>query len=333
MILGILITILLIGIIGYLCYKHLTIGIFLLGNQLEDKISEFEEIKTDIVNEVKTIVSDAKSTIGSLCKEEKANAVKFGEVSTLLKSVGEELKDNRKSLNTLNSALGDTRIRGAWGERLLEDILLNLGLLEGINYHKQSNEIQGIRPDFTFVLPSGIKLNVDSKFPLNNYLKYHEASLQKDKDEYAKKFIKDVKDRVKEVCDKNYIAPENGTVDFAVVFIPNDMVLNFIMEQDVTFMDFCFDNKIIMASPWSMYVILAVVRQASHLYKLDKNTVKNLAIIQKFRKEWLNYKNTDSKIDKKLNEINSSRDEITGVRTRQLEKVLEEIDGLGNLGE
>ena len=280
----------------------------------------------DIEKRIKTLVENAQN-IAAIA--EKTTERRFGEVTTLIKNANDKTDFVTKSINNLNSALGDTRIRGQLGEKIAEDILQALGYVEGINYIKQSKEVEGIRPDFTFPLPSGIRMNMDSKFPLNNYLKYHNTTSENDKKEYLKKFLKDIRDRLKEITTKEYINPLEGTTDFAIIFIPSDAVLWFVMSNDPEFIDYALENKIVVCSPWSLYVILSVVRHSSQLYKLDKATAKGLKAIQLFRKEWGAYKAEDAKIDKKLGELETTRDSVVGVRTRQLDKILADIDRLG----
>jgi len=68
------------------------------------------------------------------------------------------------------------------GERMAEDVLRMAGLVRNINYLKQKTLTNNnLRPDFTFLLPNELKLNMDVKFPLNNYMKYIEAEAETDK--------------------------------------------------------------------------------------------------------------------------------------------------------
>ena len=72
--------------------------------------------------------------------------------------------------------------RGEWGERMAEDILRLVGLVEGINYIKQKTlEGSSGRPDYTFFLPNSMKINMDVKFPLDNYQNYLDAQTDHDK--------------------------------------------------------------------------------------------------------------------------------------------------------
>jgi len=88
-----------------------------------------------------------------------------------------ELANQLQKLSTttdfLNRALADKSARGQWGERMADDILKLIGFQEGVNYHRQKT-IEGsrTRPDFTFILPQNAVLNMDVKFPFDNYLKY-----------------------------------------------------------------------------------------------------------------------------------------------------------------
>ena len=76
-----------------------------------------------------------------------------------------ELADTTTQLRQI---LSSSQARGQWGERMVEDILSFIGLTEGINYEKQSQEGSD-RPDFKFNLPDGKHINMDVKFPLSHY--------------------------------------------------------------------------------------------------------------------------------------------------------------------
>ena len=116
------------------------------------------------------------------------------------------------------------------------------------------------------------------------------------------------------------------------MFIPNDSVLNFVQDNDPAFLElFALDNKVVVCSPWSLYIVLSIVRQASQLYKLEKKTIQAVNYIQSFKKQWAAYKDADDKIDKKLTEVNTVRDTVTGTRSRMLEKVLNDIEKLDDI--
>jgi len=107
---------------------------------------------------------------------EKDRVEKFGELASHLKIVGEQTRTLTQSTNTLREALASTKARGQWGERMAEDVLRFAGFIENVNYLKQKTIAgTGSRPDFTFLLPNDLKLNMDVKFPLDNYMRFLEA--------------------------------------------------------------------------------------------------------------------------------------------------------------
>jgi len=176
-----------------------------------------------------------------------------------LGALGQQLEDLSRTSNLLQQALADNRSRGQWGERIADDILRISGFVEGVNYTKQTSTNSGSRPDFTFLLPNGLVLNMDSKFPLDNYLQFLQAEAESDREQYQKRFLKDVKDRVKEITKRGYINVEQNTVDIALVFIPNEQVYRFIHENDDTIIDEALNNSIVICSPMTLYIVLAVV--------------------------------------------------------------------------
>ena len=83
---------------------------------------------------------------------------------------------------------------------MAEDVLRLAGFMEGINYHKQRTLEGGSnRPDFTFLLPRDLKLNMDVKFPFDNYLRYLEAGSEMEKENCKSAFFRDVRERVREL--------------------------------------------------------------------------------------------------------------------------------------
>ena len=94
-----------------------------------------------------------------------------------------ELQRQHEGLNALTEhtrqlreALASQKVRGQWGERMAEDVLRLAGFLEGVNYRQQATLAgSGGRPDYTFLLPNGLVMHMDVKFPLDNYVRFLEA--------------------------------------------------------------------------------------------------------------------------------------------------------------
>ncbi len=106
-------------------------------------------------------------------------------VSTLIEKHEKVTSKLQATTEHLRQALASSKKRGEWGERMAEDIIKLVGLVEGINYSKNKTlEGSSGRPDYTFFLPNSLKINMDVKFPLENYQHYLDATSDYDKKRY-----------------------------------------------------------------------------------------------------------------------------------------------------
>ena len=259
---------------------------------------------------------------------EKDREKKFGELTQHLKLAGEQYTTLSQSTNSLREALASTKARGQWGERMAEDVLRMAGFVEKINYVKQRATAEGKIPDFTFILPKDLKLNMDVKFPLDNYMRYLEADTEVERDRYCKDFLRDVKTKVKEVKSRDYINPAGGTVDYALLFIPNEQIYAFIHEQDSSILDESIREKVVFCSPITLFAVLAVIRQAVDNFALEQTSNEILRLMGSFKKQWDAYQNAVGMLGTRLERVNKAYDDVSGVRMRQLEKPLNKMEGL-----
>jgi DNA recombination protein RmuC len=163
--------------------------------------------------------------VARLMKDLETDRVKkFGELSSSIQQINAQTVSLRETTESLRQALSSTKARGQWGERMAEDVLHLAGFIENINYSKQKTLEGGTRPDFTFFMPREMKLNMDVKFPLDNYLRHLDADAERDRSKFRDDFLRDVKNKIKEVTSREYINPEENTVDYVLLFIPNDQI-------------------------------------------------------------------------------------------------------------
>jgi len=233
------------------------------------------------------------------------------------------LPDINNDTKTLKSYLTNTKIRGNWGERLVEDIINAVGLKEGINYEKQSAQGDN-RPDYTFYLPNGKVINLDAKFPLDNYRRFIEAESDIEKENYKKEFIKDVKNRIKEVASRDYV--NENTVDFATVFIANEGTYAFLLSEEPGIIDEALSKQIVLTSPTTLYALLSVVRKATEYYMLEKSVKEVLDLLQRFKKEWGAFKTNFDKVDKTIDNLRESFDKLSTTRKNKLDSILVELE-------
>jgi len=260
---------------------------------------------------------------------EKDRSEKFGELSQQLKATSQQTAALVQTTQTLREALASTKVRGQWGERMAEDVLRVAGFIENVNYLRQKTiEASGSRPDFTFLLPRNLKLNMDVKFPLDNYLKSLEAVSETDRARYRSDFLKDVRAKIKEVTSRDYISPEQNTVDSVLLFIPNEQIYAFIHEQDGTILDDGIRNRVVICSPVTLFAILAVIRKAVDNFTLEQTSHEILSLLGAFKKQWDEFLKKLESVGKRIADAQKEYETLTTTRRRQLEKPLNRIEDI-----
>ena len=239
-----------------------------------------------------------------------------------LGALGEELRTLTASTDKIGQALTSNKARGQWGERIAEDAIRAIGLIDGLHYKAQATiHVNGKTniPDFTFFLPGEKRLNMDCKFPLANYLRALEAGSDAERQMHVRQFMADVRSRIREVATRDYISPENGTVDVALTFIPNESIYQFIHEQDAALLDDARRQHVILVSPYTLFVVLAVVREAVDNFAYQEKAHQIADSMRDFRKQWDAYTSKMDELRKALDKARATFDEMMGVRSCQLD--------------
>jgi DNA recombination protein RmuC len=259
---------------------------------------------------------------------ENDRAKKFVQLDEQLKNITEQTGKLHDVTGNLKEALSSTKARGQWGERMAEDVLRLIGFVEGINYQKQVSLEGATRPDYTFFLPQGFVVNMDVKFPWDNYKKYYDAAAEADKDKFKAEFLKDVKRRIKEVTGRDYINPEQNTVDYVLVFIPNEQVYRFILENDSLILDYALEDKVILCSPVTLYAILALIRNAFITFNLTQKNNQVLALFSEFNKQYSLFCEMMEKMGSRIDAAQKDYNILISTRKKQLERPLNKIEEL-----
>jgi len=296
-----------------------------LKSQTVEGEKELEGKKYLIDKSVETIAKTLSEMQQKLTEVEK-DSVK---ISTLVEHHADITSKLNDTTEHLKHALASSKKRGEWGERMAEDILRLAGLVEGINYIKQKTlEGSSGRPDYTFFLPNSLKVNMDVKFPLDNYQNYLDAQTDHDKKRFKEELIRNAKTMIKQVTNRAYIDTADNTVDYVIVFIPNEQVYSFINEADASIMDEALKLKVILCSPFTLYAVLAVIRQAVANFNVERTASEILKLLGEFSKQWGLYKEKFEAMGKRLDDAKKEYDIIATTRSNMLERPLRKIDDL-----
>jgi DNA recombination protein RmuC len=297
-----------------------------MGSEREVSTRELESRKKLIDQQLEKMTGELDNVQVLVKALEKDREQKFGDLTRHLQIAGEQTAALTQTTNTLNEALSSSQIRGQWGERMAEDVLRMAGFIEDINYRKQATGESGSRPDFTFLMPGELSLNMDVKFPLDNYMRYLQSDVESEKEQHRKAFLKDVKNRVKEVSSREYI--NDDTVDSVLLFIPNEQIYAFIHENDSSILDRALQDKVVFCSPITLIAVLAVIRKAVDNFSLEKTSDEILMHLGVFHKQWQEFKKRLALLGKKLGQAQCDFDALTTTRTNQLERPLGKIEEL-----
>jgi DNA recombination protein RmuC len=208
--------------------------------------------------------------LGGLVRElERDREAKLAAVERQLQAAAERARELASSTRKLAETLGQARLRGQWGERLAEDLLRAAGLVEGVSWRRQQAIGGGRRPDITFFLPDGSLLHLDVKFPFDNWLKAQEATSEAERRRLQAAFLRDVRAAIAEVASRAYVDPAGGTLEVALLFVPNEPLAASLWSLDPGLVDEALAKGVVLVSPASLFAVLAVLRRAVEAFRLD----------------------------------------------------------------
>ena len=291
----------------------------LAGEKFKDLSKQADENLTKKKELIDQNLGDMKKTLKSLHDQ----SVKL---TGNLENSSKETQRLQESTSKLREILSSSQKRGQWGERMVEDILDFIGFMEDKNYTKQTQVASGEKPDYTFFLPKEKKLNMDVKFPLASYERYINSELEEEQEIQKKEFLKDVKNHVKTVSEREYINPAEGTLDYVLLFIPNESIYGFINQEDTHLIDFALEKKVLLCSPLTLYAMLSLIYQATRNFAMEEKATEVMNLLNSFRLQWEKYVEVMDKMGRSLDSAKRDYDQMVSTRKKQLEKPLQKIE-------
>ena len=297
-----------------------------LDAKLETNKADLEHKKETVASLVAQIRTELNESRSRLEQSERDSSTQFSKLETVLKTHGEQTAQLRDTTENLKKVLSDNRLRGQWGEEVAENLLQSVGFVKGQTYTaNRALATTGTRPDFTILLSDGTKVNIDVKFPYDALIRYQEADTDTDRNKYLSEFRVAVRGKIKEVTSRGYINPEEQTVDFVVLFVPNEMIFSFIYEKMNEVWNEAFQKKVILAGPFSFTAILRTVFQSYRIFTYQKNVRVIVGLIQAFEKEYQKLSESLDTLGSRIESAQKQYREVVGTRDRQLTQVIDKI--------
>ncbi len=204
-----------------------------------------------------------------------------------LSKTSEQIHEVGKNIATLQEILRPPKLRGGLGEQFLGELLSQI--LPPEFFTLQYTFSSGERVDA--VVRIGEKLvPIDSKFPLDNFKRVVECKTDEEKRTYQKIFYRDVKKHVDDIANK-YILPQEGTYDFALLYIPAENVYYETITKDESFgeekgvLNYALTKRVIPVSPNSFYAYLQVIILGLKGLQIEKDALKIQALLSGLKKD------------------------------------------------
>lgn len=220
------------------------------------------------------------------------------EVSKGLGGLSEATKkvfDVGKDIASLQEILRSPKLRGGLGELFLGDLLAQI--FPPAHYALQHRFKSGEAVDAVIKLGSNL-VPIDAKFPLENFKRIIETATEDERKTAKRKFITDVKKHVDAIAGK-YILPDEGTFDFALMYIPAEnvyyelIIKDEAIDTDKSLLNYSFTKRVIPVSPNSFYAYLQTILlglKGMHIEEQAQEILKNLARLsgdfEKFRADF-----------------------------------------------
>ncbi len=291
-----------------------------------------EVIQTDLANKhrameniYKQVQTSLEQSQQYLQRTEKERHHMFGEMRQAILEHQRSTQALQVSTDALSKVLQNNQLRGQWGERIIEDLLQSAGLIEGVHYLKQTQLAHSTdRPDITLLLPNKRVVPVDAKFPFADLQRMAVAESATEKKIHLEKFGEEVKKKIRKVAE--YVQPESDTLDYALLFVPNEMVFSLINQKYPELIEEAMRLRVMMVSPFSFLVVVRTVMESYRNFMMESNLRVIVKHIGEFGKEWDMFVEEFDKFGSGINKLEEQYRKIRDTRHRQMQRKIEKID-------
>lgn len=278
--------------------------------------------------------SSSTDTMKILQENSKQLNDRLDKAAAVIRDVGKEvgqMSEIGRSMKELQDFLKSPKLRGNIGEQVLKDLIAQMFPKNSFNLQYQFKS--GEKVDAAIKTDAGI-LPIDSKFPMENFQKMNKTIDEKEKEIFSKEFIRDVKKHI-DAISKKYILPQEGTMDFALMYVPSESVYYELCNTD-DIMEYARKKRVYVVSPTTLYAHLQTILLSFEGKKIEnrsKDVFKLLRALQ------IDYEKVNENLGVLGKHLNNASGQFANVSTgfiqlgqklqstKQLEeKVLEKID-------
>ena len=256
----------------------------------------------------------------------------YGSLEAKLEKAGQDQEKLRQETNKLSGALLKPDVRGHWGEIKLDRLLELAGMEQGRDFDKQV-QTEGGRPDVVVRMPGNRNLVIDAKSPL---VAYQDALREQDpklRQKHLETYADQMRQMVLDLEKKKYWTQIENTLDFIVMFVPADHLLDAALEQKPQLMEDAFKKKILLTTPSSLMAVLRIVEHCWKQQKLTENAEEIRDLGNKLVEHAASFLKHMETFRSNLNKCVTAYDTATGSWRRGVHPTLKKFQELGISGE
>ena len=308
-------------------------------NSIRDTVEKrLNEIQTDNARQLDEMRSTVDEKLNKSLDEKFSNS--FSLVSQRLEQVYKglgEMQNLAVGVGDLKKVLSNVKTRGILGEIQLGSILAEI--LSPTQYEENAATKQGSRNrvEFAVKLPADeggfIYLPIDSKFPGDTYLALRDAVESGDKAQIEvceKALLGTIRNEAKDIHDK-YIDPPH-TTDFAVMFLPFEGLYSEVVNRGMV-EQLQRDYKVNIAGPSTMAALLNSLQMGFKTLAVQKRSAEVWEVLGGVKQEFDKFNDVLVATQQRLDQANKELDKLVGVRTRQIQRKLKNIQSPNALPE
>jgi DNA recombination protein RmuC len=247
-----------------------------------------KSMQTTIENTNKSLNEAMRGSSSDTAKLLQANTKQLNErldtaarvIGDLKKNLG-EMSEVGKGIRSLQEFLQSPKLRGNIGEQVLTDMIGQT--FPKNSFHLQYSFKSGMKVDAVLKTDAGL-LCIDSKFPMENFNVMHKGETEADRTRAKKDFTSDVKKHVSDIS-KKYILPEEGTMDFALMYIPSESVYYELANMNDV-MDYARQNRVYPVSPNTLYAHLQVLLLSFQGKELEQKSREVFRLLRAIHKDY-----------------------------------------------
>lgn len=295
---------------------QLTTRLNQVTNQINERLRESSEVLRDTHKTMGERLDSTASVVGAV----RTSLGKLEEANRHLYEVG-------KDISSLQELLRAPTFRGEVGEFLLGNLLSQLLPLE---HFTLKHEFKNGEVVDAVIRLGGRLVPIDSKFSLENFKRMVESRGEEEKRVNQRKFVADVKKRIDEIAQK-YILPDEGTFEFALMYIPAENVYYETIIKDESLAEekgicsYALARKVIPVSPNSLYAYLQAILLGLKGMKIEKNAQEIIANLGRLSTDLSRFKEAFQIMGKHLSNTRNKYDEAE----KKLDRFTDKLIGAG----